>query len=316
MIASTYKKFANEHGMTVSNGVAYGTLYGYAATLSEGSGWKRIGVSCLFTDSDKRARLQTELDSHNLMKEFRVQELLLCDDGIIIVFHDNPGTMKKLRAFCEWFFPMLPSYGATGAEICPECGQPITDSGSWQLVGEMAVHVHSACVARIQHNLEREERLDAENNADRSYLSGLVGALVGGLLGAIVWGGVLYLGYYASIVGVLIGILASKGYDITHGKQKMGKIFIVLGVTVFAVLAGTFGAYAVSMAMEISSGALPGYVMGDLPWMMLYLLQDPEFLRLAALDVGAGLLYALLGAGYVLLRVYKSTKAVKIRSLS
>jgi len=315
VIGSTYKKFASEHGMTVSSGVAYGKLYGYAATLSEGSGWKRIGVSCLFTDRNKRAQLQAELNSHNLMKEFRVQELALCDDGIVIVFHDNPGTMKKLRAFCEWFFPMLPSYGATGADICPECGQPITDSGSWQLVGEMAVHVHSACIARMQHNLEREEQLASENTADHSYLSGLVGALIGGLLGAVIWGSVLYLGYYASIVGVLIGVLASKGYDITRGKQQKGKIVIVLAVTILAVIAGTLGAYSFELIRQISIGTLPGYAYSDVFWMMGYMLQDPQFLGEVVRQILIGLLYALLGASVVLLRVHKDTKGTKIKQL-
>ena len=316
MIGHTYKKFAAEHQMTVAKGIAYGSFYGYAATMCEGAGWKRIAVSCRFTDADKRDQLEAELNTHDLMKEFRVQELALCDDGIIIVFYDNPGTMKKLRAFCEWFFPTLSAYGVTGADICPECGQPITDNGSWKLVGEMAVHMHTACISRMQSSLDREAQMEAENNADKSYLNGLVGALIGALLGAVVWGGLMYAGFYASAVGVLIGVLTSKGYDITNGKQKVGKIFIVLIATILSVVVGTFGAYAASLAVEISSGLLPGYVMGDIPWMLLYLLQDPEFLRAAALDIALGLMYALLGAGYILLRVYKSTKDIKVQTLS
>ena len=39
MIASTYKKLASEYGMQVDKGVAYGSLGGFAATLSEGGGW-------------------------------------------------------------------------------------------------------------------------------------------------------------------------------------------------------------------------------------------------------------------------------------
>ena len=38
MIGSGLKKLAQENGMTVSNGVAYGSLQGYAATLSQGRG--------------------------------------------------------------------------------------------------------------------------------------------------------------------------------------------------------------------------------------------------------------------------------------
>ena len=38
MIGSALKKMARENGMTVQGGVAYGSLRGFAATLSEGSG--------------------------------------------------------------------------------------------------------------------------------------------------------------------------------------------------------------------------------------------------------------------------------------
>ena len=38
MVGSGLKKLANEYGMTVSNGIAYGSLGGYAATMDEGSG--------------------------------------------------------------------------------------------------------------------------------------------------------------------------------------------------------------------------------------------------------------------------------------
>ena len=41
LIGSGLKKLAKEYGMTVS-GVAYGSLGGFAATLSEGAGFKRI----------------------------------------------------------------------------------------------------------------------------------------------------------------------------------------------------------------------------------------------------------------------------------
>lgn len=49
MIGSGLKKLAKENGLRVSNGVAYGSLRGYAATLSEGSGFKQIVISTKFS---------------------------------------------------------------------------------------------------------------------------------------------------------------------------------------------------------------------------------------------------------------------------
>ena len=97
MIGYALRKYAEENEMTVAQGVAYGTLLGYAATLSEGMGYKRIVVVTRFTEPEKQEALQTMLDGRNLMQEYRIQKLTFTLDGILIDFLDNPGTMKKLR---------------------------------------------------------------------------------------------------------------------------------------------------------------------------------------------------------------------------
>ena len=42
MIGSALKKFAQQNGLTVDKGIAYGSLNGIAVTLCEGSGWKQM----------------------------------------------------------------------------------------------------------------------------------------------------------------------------------------------------------------------------------------------------------------------------------
>lgn len=45
MIGIGLKKLASENNMTVASGVAYGDLHGYAATLSEGAGYKLLVIT-------------------------------------------------------------------------------------------------------------------------------------------------------------------------------------------------------------------------------------------------------------------------------
>ena len=52
MIGSGLKKLAEENGMTVAHGVAYGNLGGFSATFSEGAGWKRIDFATRFLDEE------------------------------------------------------------------------------------------------------------------------------------------------------------------------------------------------------------------------------------------------------------------------
>lgn len=57
MIASGLKKLAKEYGMSVDKGIAYGSLGGFAATLSEGAGYKLIVFSTHFDDSVGRTNV-------------------------------------------------------------------------------------------------------------------------------------------------------------------------------------------------------------------------------------------------------------------
>lgn len=315
MIGSGLKKLAQEHNMTISDGVAYGGLHGYAVTLSEGMGYKTIVIATKFTDPQKGAELLALANSRNLMKEFRVLKLIFAEEGgILVQFHDNPGTMKKLRAFVDWFFPLLPQYTATGVDLCFECGLPLT-GGSWKLMGDAAFHLHESCADRIQRTITQEE--EARREADTgSYLTGLLGAALGGLLGAIPWAALAYLGYFAAIVGFLIGWLVNKGYDLLHGKQGKGKVVILILTSVLSVVLGTLAVDAVSLAQMIAAGELPFYTYADIPYMIAYLfLVDSEYLTATLLNLGMGLLFAFLGLFGILRQAHHSTKSFRMKDL-
>ena len=113
MIGSGLKKLAQQHGMTVAGGVVFGSLMGYAATLSEGSGYKRIVISTKMTQTDGQQRLLEAVNGVDVTRQYRVQSLQISLRCIDIVFQDTVGTMKKIEEFIAWFFPILASV-ATG----------------------------------------------------------------------------------------------------------------------------------------------------------------------------------------------------------
>lgn len=312
MIGSALKKLAAENGMTVAQGVAYGTLRGYCTTLSEGAGYKQISIATCFPEQEKQDELMGYVNRHNVSKEYRVQNIGFAPNGIVIIFHDNPGTMKKLLAFIDWFYPLLPQYGATGPEICPECGMPV-ENGRWILRDGMAAFfLHEACAQKLERAMEarQEERKQPGNG---SYWLGALGAFLGALLGSIVWGIVLYSGYVASLVGLLIGWLASKGYDLCKGRQGKGKVVILIFAIIFGVLLGTLIPDFVYLVQGIGSGEFD-ITYGEIPALILgLLLMDAEYRSATLQNGGMGLLFAALGA-YALLR--KTGKEVKEPSIT
>lgn len=245
MIGSGLKKFAKEFNMEVNSGVAYGVMHGFAVTLQEGAGYKQMTIATRFASMEQQRefeqKISQEISQVNITSQYRVQQFGIAPAYINVVFTDTMGTMKKIRAFVDWFFPLLNQSGASTAEFCNECGAPIQNDGVWMLRdGMVAAHVHQVCAKRVQDQIygENMERKEADQG---SYGYGIVGAVIGALIGSLVWAIVLMAGYVAGIVGLLIGFLANKGYNLMKGKQGKAKIAILAIAIILGVLAGTVG---------------------------------------------------------------------------
>lgn len=310
MIGYGLKKLAKENNLKISHGIAFGNFQDYAVALSEGMGYKKLAITTTFPDIERRDGLRRTLAQQNVRKDFRVTELLFTSEGILVTFYDNIGTMKKMRNFIQWFFPLLKESGATGVSICTHCGNEIT-SGCWKLLDGAAYHLHDDCGDSLRQSLAASQEV---TNAEKtgSYLSGFLGALGGAAIGTLVWAVVLMMGYVASVVGFLIGWLAERGYNRFHGKQGKGKIAILIVTVILSVLLGTVAADVLSLAKMIYDGELVGFVFGDIPWLLLVLLQDGEYLAGMGHNILLGLVFAALGV-YTL--IHKAGKAVADRKI-
>ena len=314
MIGSTYKKFAAEYGMLSDKGVAYGSLGGFAATLSEGGGWKQIVFTTTIADPVKAMELQTKLNGVDLRKEYRVTDLKIGPKTIQVVFHDNPGTMKKIRAFVFFFLPLLEEAGATKCGVCAECGMECA-GGCWKLIGGVAYYMHTACAEKVTRDIMESEEYEKETRTG-NYFTGLIGALLGSTIGAVLWAVVLYFGYVASIIGLAVGFLAEKGYNFFRGKQGRGKIVILILAVIFGVIVGNFGADVIALAQMISAGEAEGWGYADIPLMILLLLvEDPEYMMYTLRGLGMGLLFAGLGVWSQMRRVKADVSGVKVLDL-
>ena len=314
MIGSGLRKLAQQYGMKEDSGVAYGSLRGYATTLSEGAGWKRVDIATQIADPVQLTQLQTAANGVDLQKEYRVQELVLGPKSINVVFFDNPGTMKKLTAFIDWFYPLLDQCGATKANICTECGSE-TATGVWYLIEGVAYYFHESCAQSVCNAIAEEE--DHRKQEDTgSYVQGLVGAVLGAALGAVVWALVLMMGYVASIVGFVIGWLAEKGYNLLHGKQGKAKVIILIFAIILGVVLGTLVSDGLTLAQMIGNGELPGITNSDIPDMIRFMwTEDAEYRSATITNVLMGLVFAALGVYSLLRKAGQETAGVKVKKL-
>lgn len=315
MIGSALKKMAKGNGMQVAHGVAYGNYQGYALTMCEGSGWKSLEFATRIVDPTAQDALKRKLNEVDMKRTYRVRDLVIGARSIAVVFLDNPGTMKKIQAFLSWFMPLLEESGAIKAKICNECGCEVASDGCWVLIDGVAHYMHTACREKVKRELETDEqqRLEADGG---SYLSGALGAVLGALVGSIVWALVLLMGYVASIVGLLIGFLAEKGYNLFKGKQGKGKIAILIIAIILGVLFGTLAADAIDLALAINSGELYDFAYSEIPALILFLLTvDSEYLMGVLANCGLGLLFAALGVFGLLRKAKKEVTGIRVIDL-
>lgn len=308
MIGGKLKKLAEQYGLKISGGVAYGNLLGYAVTLREDGGCKTILISTVFPDVTLKAQLETFLKQQNLARTYQLQSLKLGPTYIRITFSNVLGIMKKVESFIEWFFPLLGRYGATRFGTCPVCGEPIMEIGQWKLVNDMAVYMHGGCTEQLRQSLGATDgKPKTEEGA--SYFWGAIGAVLGAILGSILWALILVWGYVASIVGFVIGWLANVGYDKLRGKKGKAKVLILLLAVVIGVAVGYFGYLAYYLVHDYS-----------VPFrqtlsVTLNLLQDREFLGDVMADVFVGLIFAGLGVFSLLHQTGKDVSGNKMTDL-
>lgn len=312
MIGSGLKKLAKEHGLTVFGGVAYGALGGFAATLSEGAGYKKIDFAVSFPDPAGRVALTDILAVSNVRSTYRVQNISFSPKAVLITFHDTLGTMKKIRAFLDFFLPLLASHGATPVNICAECGGVLTVP-KWVQVNGICYPLHESCARQVQSAVD-EANIRRQEEDRGNYITGALGALAGALLGAVVWALVLHAGYVASLVGLLIGWLAQKGYNLAKGKQGRGKTFILILAILLGVVLGTFGSDAIEIIKLLVEGSLPGFGFTEIPMFILALLVDNAEYRSAVLsNLLMGILFASLGVFVVIQQSARSVSGSRFR---
>lgn len=312
MVGPGLKKYAQEKGLKVSNGVAYGVINGYMVTLVDGADIKKVSFSCAVTD-DAAGRLRFALDEKSFKKQYRIAQVEILRESVTVVFGDTIGTMKKLSACMEVLPQKLKECGAIGDGFCTACGNniDITEAHNIVLINGIAHRIHAGCAGGVNQRAEIEE--DIYKNEEKKLGRGILGALLGAAAGGIVWAVAYYLGWFFALIGVLIAFLAKKGYELLGGKVCKAKTVIVLLSTVFGAVFGQVMGDLASIAMEI-----PGtdYTIIDVPFLYVFILaEQPDVLQSTLINLGMGLFFALLGGYGILRKTHTEDKTATLKSI-
>lgn len=302
-----FKEFAASKGLKLSNGIAYGNLRGYAATLSDGQGFKQIVLSTRFASSEKQREFEAYVKQKNIFREYGLRDLAFFPENIRITFsYNNAKMLEKIDDFINWFFPLLEQYSASGVNTCSECGDELT-GGRWILVNGAACHVHSECGEKLCREIAADNQSRTESETG-TYFGGFLGAVAGAALGGILWAVVLSIGYVASVIGFVIGWLAEKGYTLLRGKNGTGKIVVLVFAVIFGVFFGTFLSDGIALVKA-------GFEIKDIPELFSLLFRDSEYRTTSLFNVILGLVFAALGAFSLIKKAGKEVSKTKVIDL-
>lgn len=299
MLSSAYKKFANENGLKIKHGIAYGMLNNYAVLLFEGIGWKGISVGCKLSDENVLT-LQSIIKDVDFRKKFRINSFNVSKYKVCIKLVDTIGTMNNFYNLNSWLFPTLDNLNATKANICPYCDTELDFGNKWIQADDVVYHIHESCINKI---IPKEE-----DKINASYLKGFIGAFIGALIGIIphtliyiFWGRLTY------YLGLLIGFLANKGYMIANGKNGKMKVPILLLVMIIVVIFFPFIGVVIYTAVE----AKKVYQSVDLLKIVSYYLNEKNFLIGYLADMGISLVFAIGGFALMIIDKKIGPKTVK-----
>lgn len=228
MIGIGLRRFAQKKGMKLAQNKVYGELMGYAVTLSEGMGYKRMDVTAKFENGAKIDRLLGMLHREGLIKKFQIRNLEVGENYISILFPGHAGILQKLEEFADWLLPILPQFGVLGSEYCARCGQILEDQGCWKLVDGRAIHVHSGCLT----SLDEQAGTECVSTQKRSFVGALLLTAAVLLLAVVVNAE----GYGIAFLGLSFSWAAKRGYEHFRGPDGPGKLACILGLPVLGVI--------------------------------------------------------------------------------
>ena len=308
MIGKGLKNFAAANGLTVKNGVAYGIYRGVAITLNEGIGWKGISAAVRFETEEQVVKVRRWLSNEDRQTTYRIRgysvsELSARPGSVTVAIVDNPGTMKLMEEFLNLFADMLREFNVKSVGICHSCGMP--DEGTCEILsGGTVFRLHDSCTVRMEDEIKEEQEA---KRASGSLALGTLGAILGAIVGVIPWVAVYCFGYMASALGLLIGISAKKGYELSRGRETKAKGIVILVCVLLAVILAEFvGIVAANFADAKEAGmTLAETVEFVYDWAVT------DGLTAVIRELAIGWLFALLGIGKLLMETFESTASKK-----
>ncbi len=223
-------------------------------------------------------------------KEFRAKNAQQNGSAVTIMLDSQVKRIKPehVAAFLDKSTAYLTQQGYRSG--CSVCGQD-NDEGFTQQ-GGFVLQMCAPCHERLA---AATTQIKQERAVTGSYLTGLLGAVLGAIVGIIPWVLIGMLGYIAGISGLIMAFLAYKGYLLLRGKRGPGMTWILILV----LFVFTYVAVLTSVGVEAYQASVEaGLSVGQLIYLVFIAPFTPELFDTGALwgNIALGWFFAALGS--------------------
>jgi hypothetical protein len=328
MAAQPWEDFIREWGLQKEKSRIFGWVNGFFITFGLQLGTMRLHVFLPPApeapnpegqgDALRGAEAVLALESD--IKAYGLSRISTWNQGssIGIMLRGNTKTFKMLGAYITGATAKLAALFPAAQKTCAHCQAPLTGPGVPVRIRWDIFPMHDHCADA----LAAEAAWHKEPPKGR-LLPGILGAALFALAGAVPWAAVYALGYMTSLVGILIGFLINKGYDLLGGRQSRAKVAVVLLFIFLSVALGHAAGmtYHISKTYDELTAGLPrDGIISRLEFVRLtweeLLRPQGEALGEMIRDYGLGVFFALLGCSGTLLQVLRNTAPAKPKRLT
>ncbi len=237
MLSKKIRTLALDGCMEDKQSYAIGTYRGFIVLIDTNyrySNCLQVQISAHREDDLHTSELRTQLGI--LKQEFKnkVVSAEVAGNTVTLILK-NLLTQKKTAQLLDETLRRVVDFLRSRMYVsgCMECGTTGVQVEPY-FINDHRSLLCPECVEKVQMELEQQK---AEIRARKSKLiPGFVGALLGAAIGAVIWILIAKLGYIAGLAGLVMGVLAMKGYE------KLGDCLDVKGVLISLIVV-IFGIY-------------------------------------------------------------------------
>ncbi|HPJ03330.1 MAG TPA: hypothetical protein PKU80_10860 [Candidatus Limiplasma sp.] len=334
MASGFWQRLSDAYGLQYEDKRLYGRVDGYFITLSSMMGTLfRLQVYLPGLNQTQSTQMPEALQKAALLRAEAIRMIeealrtyklakVRTENGnqyIAVEFRRTGRAVKYIGELIKTVSAGLAGLGFATSMVCGHCRQAIESGEVPVRVGHDVYPMHDNCAQAVER--ESDSQPETKNG---SLIAGVAGALLAAIVASIPWAVILAAGYMASIVGLLIGFVVSKGYDLLHGRQGRAKIIIVILCVLLSVALGQLlgTSYSIAQAYDETQAGLKEneYMIMTKSEFILWswpnlIWTDADARGEVLKNFGVGVFFALLGCYSMLLSLLRNSVSTRPKRL-